>query len=54
MGNNSNLITKYQLNKPTQQYHTKFFQNDNEYKRVLGSTTTFNYRNVTPLNEYYL
>ena len=31
-----------------------FFQNHHEYKKVLGSTTTFNYRNMTPLNEYYL
>ncbi len=51
---NSNLITKYQSNKRTQQYQTEFFQNNNEYKKVLGSTTTFNYRNMTPLNEYYL
>jgi hypothetical protein len=53
-GNNLNLITKYQSNKRhNQQYQTEFFQNDNEYKKVLG-TTTFNYRNMTPLNEYYL
>jgi hypothetical protein len=52
--NNSNLITKYQLNKRAQQYHTEFFQNGNEYKKVLGSTTTFNCRNITPSNEYYL
>jgi hypothetical protein len=53
--NNPNLITKYQLNKHhTSQYQTQFFQNDHEYKKVLGSTTTFNYRNVTPSNEYYL
>ncbi len=51
---NFNLITKYQSNKRTQQYQTEFFQNDNEYKKILDSTTTFNYRNMTPLNEYYL
>ncbi|CAF3422049.1 unnamed protein product [Rotaria sp. Silwood1] len=65
-GNNTNLITRYQLNRRTgtiQPYHTKFktsnpniefFQNTNEYKKILGSTTKFNYRNMTPLNEYYL
>ncbi|CAF0914463.1 unnamed protein product [Rotaria sordida] len=64
--NNTNLITRYQLNKRTgtiQQYHTQlktskqnleFFQNNNEYKKILSSTTKFNYRNMTPLNEYYL
>lgn len=60
-GNNTNLITKYQLNKRVETTQLKsskqnfdFFQNNNEYKKILGSTTTFNYRNVTPLNEYYL
>jgi hypothetical protein len=65
-GNNTNLITRCQLDKrtgTTQQYLTQlkssnqnleFFQNDNEHKKVLGSTTSFNYRNITPLNEYYL
>ena len=54
-GNNRNLITKYQTNKRhNQQYQTEFIPNDNEYKKVLGTTTTFNYRNMTPLNEYYL
>ncbi|CAF3301428.1 unnamed protein product [Rotaria socialis] len=70
--NNSNLITRYQSNNRTgivQAYHTQikspnqnleFFQNNNELKKVTGSTatttttTTFNYRNNTPLNEYYL
>lgn len=32
----------------------EFFQNDEEYRKVLGSTNTFNCRNITPLNEYYL
>ena len=55
IGNNCQLMTKYQLNKRTQQYQTEFFQHNNEYKRILGTTTTtFNYRNITPLNEYYL
>jgi hypothetical protein len=54
-GNNRNLITKYQTNKRhNQEYQTEFIPNDNEYKKVLGTTTTFNYRNMTPLNEYYL
>lgn len=52
--NNSKLLTKYQLNKNTQKYQTEFFQNTSEYKKILDTTTTFNYRNVTPLNEYYL
>jgi len=52
----------------TQQYRTQlkkspgdqtnknleFFQNDDEYRKVIGSTTSFNCRNITPLNEYYL
>jgi len=54
IGNNGNLVTKYQLNHRTQQYQTRFFQNDHEYKKVLGSTSTFNYRNAMPTNEYYL
>ena len=54
MGNNSNLITKYQINNRTQPYQTRFFQNDHEYKKILGSTTTFNCRNIIPSNEYYL
>ncbi|CAF1215950.1 unnamed protein product [Adineta steineri] len=60
-GNNINLITKYQLNKRVETTQLKsvnqnleFFQNDNEYKKILTTTTTFNYRNMTPLNEYYL
>lgn len=68
--NNSSLITTCQPNKRTgtpQQYRTQlkskgdqsktpmdFFQNDDEYRKVLGSTASFNYRNITPLNEYYL
>ncbi|CAF3964767.1 unnamed protein product, partial [Rotaria sp. Silwood2] len=68
--NNSSLITTCQPNKrtgTTQQYRTQlkstldqsnkkidFFQNDDEYRKVLGSKTSFNYRNITPLNEYYL
>lgn len=67
--NNNNLITTCQLTKrpgTTQQYRTQlkstidqsnnkleFFQNDDEYRKVIGSTT-FNCRNITPLNEYYL
>ena len=56
-GNNNHLhlITKYQVNPhSSQQYQTQFFQTDHESKKVLGSSTTFNYRNLTPLNEYYL
>ncbi|CAF4748007.1 unnamed protein product [Rotaria socialis] len=68
--NNNSLITTCQPNKrtgTTQQYRTQlksksdqsnkkidFFQNDDEYRKVLGSTASFNYRNITPLNEYYL
>jgi len=68
--NNNNLITTCQPNKrsgTTQQYRTQlkstvdqsnnkleFFQNDDEYRKVLSSTTSFNCRNITPLNEYYL
>jgi hypothetical protein len=68
--NNNNLITTCQPNKrsgTTQQYRTQlkstvdqsnnkleFFQNDDEYRKVLGSKTSFNCRNITPLNEYYL
>ena len=65
--NNNNLITTCQPNKrhgTAQQYRTQlksnvdqkheFFQNDDEYRKVLGSTTSFNCRNITPLNEYYL
>ncbi|CAF3749763.1 unnamed protein product [Rotaria sordida] len=68
--NNNSLITTCQPNKrigTTQQYRTQlkstldqsnkkidFFQNDDEYRKVLGSKTSFNYRNITPLNEYYL
>ena len=59
-GNNINLITKYQLNKRAETVQLKssnqnleFFQNSNEYRKILGATT-FNYRNVTPSNEYYL
>ena len=68
--NNNSLITTCQPNKrtgTTQQYRTQlkstidasnkkleFFQNDDEYRKVLGSTTSFNCRNITPLNEYYL
>ena len=33
---------------------SEFFQNDEEYRKVLGSTNSFNCRNITPLNEYYL
>ncbi len=46
-----------QLKKPTGDQTNKnleFFQNDDEYRKVLGSTTSFNCRNITPLNEYYL
>jgi hypothetical protein len=68
--NNNNLITTCQPNKrpgTSQQYRTQlkstvnqsnnkvdFFQNDDEYRKVLNSTTSFNCRNITPLNEYYL
>jgi hypothetical protein len=68
--NNNSLITTCQPNKrsgTTQQYRTQlkpngdqsnnkleFFQNDDEYRKVLGSTPSFNCRNITPLNEYYL
>jgi hypothetical protein len=68
--NNNSLITTYQPNKrtgTTQQYRTQlkstldpsnkkieFFQNDDECRKVFGSTTSFNCRNITPLNEYYL
>jgi hypothetical protein len=68
--NNNSLITTCQPNRRTgtsQQYRTQlkptidqsknqleFFQNDDEYRKVLGSTTSFNCRNITPLNEYYL
>ncbi|CAF2094365.1 unnamed protein product [Rotaria magnacalcarata] len=68
--NNNSLITTCQPNKrtgTTQQYRTQlksksdqsnkkidFFQNDDEYRKVLGSAASFNYRNITPLNEYYL
>lgn len=52
---NHHLITKYQVNPhSTSPYQTQFFQNDHESKKILGSSTTFNYRNLTPLNEYYL
>ena len=67
---NNSLITTCQPNQRTgiaQQYRTQlqstsdssnreleFFQNDEEYRKVLGSTTSFNCRNITPLNEYYL
>ena len=62
----ANMITRCQLNQRTgitKQYSTQFnssyqnlesFHNNNEYKKKLGSMTTFNYRNMTPLNEYYL
>ncbi|CAF0801050.1 unnamed protein product [Adineta steineri] len=68
--NNNSLITTCQPNRrtgTTQQYRTQlkstvdqsnkkveFFQNDDECRKVLCSTTSFNYRNITPLNEYYL
>jgi hypothetical protein len=68
--NTNSLITTCQPNKrsgTTQQYRTQlkstldsstkkleFFQNDDEYRKVIGSTTSFNCRNITPLNEYYL
>jgi hypothetical protein len=68
--NNNSLITTCQPNRrpgTSQQYSTQlklssnqsnkkvdFFQNDDEYRKVLGSTTSFNCRNITPLNEYYL
>jgi hypothetical protein len=68
--NNNSLITTCQPNRRTgtsQQYRTQlkltsdqsnknreFFQNDDEYRKVLGSKTSFNCRNITPLNEYYL
>lgn len=65
--NSSNLITTYNSNTQTgtTQYQTQLkssnqnlesFQNNNEYKKALGSsTTTFNnYRYVIPLNEHYL
>ena len=56
------LITRYQANKRngtvTQTESggksLEFFQNDHEYRRVLGSTTSFQCRNMTPVNEYYL
>ena len=68
--NNNSLITTCQPNQrpgTTQQYRTQlkstldasnkkleFFQNDEEYRKVIGSTKSFNCRNITPLNEYYL
>ncbi|UJR23399.1 hypothetical protein I4U23_026407 [Adineta vaga] len=56
-GNNVNLITKYQQNKRIQTIQLKSseqnFENNHEYNKILGSTT-FNYRNIIPLNEYYL
>ena len=68
--NNNSLITTCQPNRrpgTTQQYRTQlkssldqsnknreFFQNDDEYRKVIGSTTSFNCRNITPMNEYYL
>lgn len=68
--NNNSLITSCQPNQrpgTTQQYRTQlkstvdasnkkleFFQNDEEYRKVIGSTKSFNCRNITPLNEYYL
>lgn len=67
--NNSNLITRYQSNPRTatiQPYHAQtkhsnqsqnleIFKHNNEFKKAAGSKTkTFSYRNVTPVNEYYL
>lgn len=65
-GMTNHLVTRYQMNKRSgmmQHYLTQvdpsskemeFFQNDHEYRQVLGSTTSFQCRNVTPVNEYYL
>lgn len=69
-GHNHSLITSCQPNQrsgTTQQYRTQlkspinsgnkkldFFQNDDEYRKVVGTTPSFNCRNITPLNEYYL
>ena len=68
--NNNSLITTCQTNKrsgTTQNYRTQlqttsgqtndkleFFQNDEEYRKVISSTNSFNCRNITPSNEYYL
>lgn len=68
--NNTSLITTCQPNKrsgTTQNYRTQlqttagqtnekleFFQNDEEYRKVINSTNSFNCRNITPSNGYYL
>lgn len=60
-GNNVSLITKYQTNKRIQTTQLKssdanleYFPINHEYKKIPGTSTTFNYRHITPLNEYYL
>ena len=60
-GNNVSLITKYQTNKRIQttqlkssDQHLEHFPGNHEYKKISGISTTFNYRHITPLNEYYL
>jgi hypothetical protein len=50
---NTNLIIRSNPDGIIKQ-NIEFFQNNNEYRKVVNSTKTFNYRNVTPLNEYYL
>ncbi|CAF0788333.1 unnamed protein product [Adineta ricciae] len=61
IGNNVSLITKYQTNKRIQttqlkssDQHLEHFPGNHEYKKISGTSTTFNYRHITPLNEYYL